>query len=155
MKEATSSTEIVNSILDAGWFAHKLTDTPRVPGMLRFIPPKPCDILSCIHGMMVGIETKQIKKWQGFALRFLRENQIEALTKINKAGGHAFIFLNVRIPPDKEANQKRENRLIIIDWSTWDRLPINIIKIKDVQYVTGKNGRFDLTAFFNHIGEKR
>jgi len=149
MKEANFNTEVVNSIKAQGWFAHKLTDTPRVPG-LRFISEKPFDIFAVAFGTPIAIESKQFKKYQGFSLRYLRENQIEALDKMLHSGGRAFIFLNIRIPTIKGV-QKRENRCLIIDWATWDKEQIPVKVIKEMPYIGGKNGLFDLWDFLRQF----
>lgn len=151
MKEAVFNTEIVNSIKDLGWFAHKLTDTPRVPG-LRFISEKPFDIFAVAHGTPIAIESKQFKKFQGFSIRYLRDNQIEYLDKMIASGGRAFVFLNVRIPTIKGV-QKRENRCYIIDWAKWDRNQIPVKDIKDMPFVEGKNGKFDLLNFLRDFNK--
>lgn len=148
MKEAVFNTEIVRSLKEAGWFAHKLTDMPMVPG-LRFQSDKPCDILSVVHGVAVAIESKQFKKFQGFSIRYLRDNQVESLDQIQKSGGRSYVFLNIRIPNIKGV-QKRENRCYIIDWEAWDKQPIPVKDIREnLPYVCGKNGLFDLTIFID------
>jgi hypothetical protein len=151
IKESNFNTEIVKSVKHHGWFAHKLMDMPAsMMVRTRFVPTKPCDILACIKGRMVGIECKQIKKWQGFSLRFLRENQIEALDEIKKAGGVSIVLVNVRIPPEKGIS-KRENRLIVINWSTWDRELIPVKKMRELPYIEGKLGLFDLTTVISEL----
>jgi hypothetical protein len=111
----------------------------------RFVPEKPCDILACVNGHMVAVEGKQMKKWQGFSIRFLRDNQIVALDSIVKAGGRAYVFVNVRVPPEKGVS-KRENRLIVINWSTWDRELIPVKAMREMPYIEGKLGLFDLSS---------
>lgn len=110
MRESIFNTEIKRSLIKAGYFVYKIFDMPRFIGS-RFQDNKPCDILACGQdGKIIAIESKQIKKWQAFGLRFLRPHQIETLEKIHSLGGWAFVFLNVRIIKPKE------NRCIAIHW---------------------------------------
>lgn len=133
-----------------------MPDMITVPGVTRFTPTKPFDTFAVIHGVGVGIEAKLFKKWKGFSLRFLRENQIEALDDILMSKGRAFVFLNVRIPADVVEGTKRENRLIIIDWAKWDYKLIPVKVLKTYPFIQGKKKKFDLSSFFKNIkNEKR
>jgi len=153
MKEANFNTEIVNSIKDAGHWAYKIPDMPRVPGLLRFIPDKPCDIIASVGGRTVAIESKQFKKWQALGMRHLEDSQIKNLDEIVKDGGKGFIFLNIRIKGDKELGIKRENKCLIFEWNEFKLLNIvGSIKKLDLlhwAYIEGKLKRFDLSEFLD------
>lgn len=149
MRESTFNTEIVNSI-KPHWFVHKLTDSITT-GETRFTPEKPFDTFACIHGVCVGIESKMIKKWRGISIKLFRDNQIEALDEMLMANGRAFAFINVRIAPNVVEQTKRENRLIIIDWAKWDYKLIPIKEVKNLHYIEGRKGKFDLSDFFLNI----
>lgn len=114
MKENHCNTEVVRSLKHYGWGAYKLSD---VRGA-RFTETKPCDIIACSpKGRYVAIEGKLIKKWQGFSAKALRPNQIAHLDQTCiKRQGRAFVFLYVRINPDKQKGTKRECWLVAFDW---------------------------------------
>lgn len=97
------------------YFAYKLSDS--VPGMgSRFIPEKPCDIISCSKkGRFIAIESKQMKKWASLNKKILRPNQVSALNRITKNNGRAFLFLNIRVPKTKK--EPAVNHLVIFEWS--------------------------------------
>lgn len=151
MKEIQSNTQIVNSIRPH-WFVHKLMDMPNaVRAVTRFMPSKPFDIFAFIHGKGVGIETKLLKKWKGFSISYLRENQIEALDEVLMAGGRAFVFVHVCIPANVVEGTKRVNRLIILDWAKWNQKLIRKKDLINYPYIEGKKGKFDLSSFFLDI----
>ena len=110
MRESEFTSEVMRSLRAQDIWAHKIADAPisKIKGM-KFTLTKPCDIVACANGNFIAIETKQIKKWRAFSIKDMRPSQIVNLSQVVKAGGQAFIFLNVRIPNE-------ENRLIIIDW---------------------------------------
>lgn len=115
MREAIFNTEVVNTQKHFGRFAYKLGDM--IPSAtLRFIPEKPCDIITCTdRGQLVAIESKQIKKWGGLKGKMLRDNQVTALDKVVKNSGLAFLFLNIRIP--RHNDQQAENWCVVFNWA--------------------------------------
>lgn len=115
MREAIFNTEVVNTLKSYGWFAYKLGDM--IPSAsLRFIPEKPCDIISCTsRGQLIAIESKQIKKWSGLKAKMLRDNQVSALDKVVKNSGLAFLLLNIRIP--RHNDKQAENWCVVFNWA--------------------------------------
>ena len=153
MKEATFSSELMESLRLMGAWCYKIADSPAswTKGITRFTPEKPCDIIACLGGTMIGIECKQLKKFQAFGRTQMRDSQVKALGEIVAAGGKGYVFLNIRIKAIK-GKQKPENRLIVFDWAKWgERLSGNdTIKQKDLMawtHATGFKGLFDLTQF--------
>lgn len=151
MKERTFNTEVKNSLIESGAWAYKIPDAPIFPGQLtRFTGDKPCDIVGGYRGHFFGIESKQVKKYEAFGLRFFRPCQIENLDKMVAGENAAFAFLNIR--------QKKPyiNRLLIFDWAdeTWKR---ETIKKRDLEIlsleegIVGKNGLFDLGSFLEDL----
>lgn len=111
MKESHFNTEVVNSLKHFGYFAYKLGDQVPTPGS-RFIPEKPCDIVSCSpRGVFIAIESKQLKKWASLNHKILRQNQVDALDKVVKRKGKAFLFLNIRVN-----KPKLENWCVVFNW---------------------------------------
>ncbi len=161
MKEKEVNTEIRKSFEHFGAFAYKIPDLPigihdRRRG-IRFNPSKPFDIVVCYKGIFIAVETKLLRKFEAFGLRQIRDNQREALDKVSqKAGGYAFIFLNVRIPPDKAKGQKTVNRLYTFHWPTWKALwetngPIKKRRLEEMNFTTAGKGIFNLKNFFVNI----
>jgi len=148
MKEAVFNSEVVRSLneVELCW-AYKIPDMPHFAGAhFRFDREKPFDIV-CFHdGDGVAIEGKQLKKYQAFGHRHMRECQIEALDRIIETGSRAMVFLNIR--------QKTPyiNRLIVFEWpDDVLRNPKMSYKKKELlkmPYVTGKHGRFPLRDWF-------
>jgi penicillin-binding protein-related factor A (putative recombinase) len=121
MKESKFNAELINSLDHWGAYAYKIVDLPASMTMgLRYVPEKPCDIIGGYHGKFFGIESKQIKKFEAFGVRHLRDGQIKHLTEMVKRGNRAFVFLNIRIAPVK-GKTKRENRLVIFDWAEFSK----------------------------------
>lgn len=149
MREANFNIEVVSSLRTYGAWAYKPSDQPPTFGKtMRFTPSKPCDILGCVMGRFFAIESKQIKEWKSFTIKMLRPNQIVALDDIVKAGGRAYVFLNVRMP-------RIENRLIIFDWAVWaTHLKGDLIKpdsLKNMPFIKGAKEEFDLSEFLKDI----
>ncbi len=146
MKEAVFNTEISKSLVELGYpFVYKIPDMPRFADS-RFQGNKPCDILvQSKEGKMIAIESKQIKKWQTFGMRFLRDHQIETLEAVSKSG-HGFVFLNVRM------NTPRENRCLIFPWKKFKaKEKYNIQELKTYPFYKGSKNRFELDGFeFGH-----
>ena len=150
MKEAIFITEVKRSIFKYGGWAYKLADMPQ--SMLqgaRFNPEKPCDLVASINGKFVGIECKQLRKYEAFGLRHIRETQVRGLNGIIHNGlGRSFIFLNIRQKADKERGIKRLNHLIIFDWDKWRHLwegrTTKKHELLTVTPIPGKNGMFPL-----------
>lgn len=119
MKEAFFTTEVGRSIRHYGGYSYKIPDAPITKEILkltRFTAAKPSDIVACIDGRFVAIETKQIKSWKALSIKHFEPEQIKGMTSIVANGGRAFIFLNVRI---NIKGQPKENRLLIYDWAVW------------------------------------
>lgn len=163
MKEKQFTAEIMHTLSQAGIWAYKLSDSPTSWTMskTRFTPEKPCDILSCVRGKFVAIETKQIKSFKAFGLYDMRPSQIESLDAIVEVGGRGFVFLNIRLPNDFRTGQKRDNRLVVFDWVYLrERFAKGSIKAKEVRELrftrkspdkkngaTTVKGVFDLSVF--------
>jgi penicillin-binding protein-related factor A (putative recombinase) len=147
MREAQFNTELVNSLKYWGAWAHKIPDLPAsMAAGLRFTPDKPCDVVGG-YGKFFAIESKQIKKFEAFGMRFLRDSQIKELNSIIERGNRAFIFLNIRIKAVK-GKVKRENRLVIFDWKEFRELKetikkADVEKLPYITYQTVKKNEFD------------
>lgn len=108
-----------------------------------------------------------MKKFEAFGLRHMRPSQIESMDAIVAEGGRAFVFLNIRIAPDFRTEQKRENRLVVLDWADLGpRLRLGSIMAKEIRELpyTGKSpertinrkkvqGVFDLSKFNEMLQE--
>lgn len=115
MREQTFTTEIMNSLKSYGFWAYKIPDAPysrMKDAGLRFIPPKPCDIVACKDGKFYAIETKQMKKWEKLSIDTFTLSQITNMTNIVKAGGVAYAFVNVRI------KKESIDELLIFKWDS-------------------------------------
>lgn len=144
MNEAKFNHEVIKSLRRAGAFAHKLADMPKGAGAFsRFNPPKPCDIIAGYKGLFIGIESKQLKKWEGFSIKKLRPNQIEALDEMIAARCAAFVFVNVRI------TEKRVNILIPLNWKIWgDQLKCATIKKEQLKGLAFDKGLFSVEGLY-------
>lgn len=164
MREANFNTETTNSLKAGRAWAFKIPDSPTSWTMrrTRFTPEKPCDIIFCFGGRFGAIESKQMKKFQAFGLRHLRENQIRNLDRVTATGGRAFVFLNVRVRGKRGAVVKGkwtganyENRLIIFDWKVWkplfEILPLSGKEVQSLAFIRGKKGLFDLSSFLGAV----
>lgn len=148
MREATFNTELVRSLKFWGAWAYKIPDIPtsRLVGM-RYTPDKPCDVIGAYSNYFFAIESKQMKKFEAFGMRFIRESQAKELNLMTSKGNQAFIFLNIRIKAIK-GGAKRENRLIIFKWTDFrDRTKSYTAKeLKTLPYVgyqSIKKNKFD------------
>lgn len=146
MKESVFQREVTASIEAAGGKAFKIPDFPQ--SMLRgsrFNPVKPFDIFGCVKGLFHAIECKQTKGYEAFGLRHMRPGQVTALDAINAAGGHSWVFLNVRA--------HRLNKLYAFWWPIW-RLrweaegSTKAAELRDMPGIDGRKGLFDLRALF-------
>lgn len=114
--ERVGNTEAVRSFRKFGWGAYKISD---VQGM-RFTETKPCDIIAqAPNGLYVAVEGKMIKKWEKISARLFRPNQINELDGACKRKGRAFLFLYVRIQPNKEKGTPRVHALFVFDWKKY------------------------------------
>jgi hypothetical protein len=144
MREAQFSTEVTRSLKAAGAWAWKIPDQPVSWTFrhTRFAAEKPCDILFCYRSKFGAIESKQMKKFEAFGLRHMRDSQIRNLDEISERGGIAYVFLNVRIA-------RKENRLIALDWKVWKaQLEIMSLSGKEVAalpHIKGTGDRFPLS----------
>lgn len=156
MRESKFITEIMGTLKHFGCFAHKISDSPTSWTMkkTRFTSTKPCDILANVQGAFVAIECKQIKKWEAFGLNKMRPGQVVALTNVERTGGKAFVFLNVRIKAIK-GKQKGENRLIIFEWyelqKRFQKGSIKAKELKELVYFTSKDKIFDLQEWIDFL----
>ena len=153
MRESDFNTEIVNSIKALGGWAYKIPDI--VPGGgSRFTPDKPCDILGGYKGKFIGIESKQMKKFEALGIRHVRYNQEKSLDEMVAKGNRAFLFINVRIRAVK-GKVKRENRLIPLDWKEWGPvLKLGSLKASEIEklyYITGTDGKFHLREVLDSL----
>lgn len=150
MKESKFITEVVNSLKSQGLWAYKVPDMPAswMGGTgLRFVPEKPCDIIAMRGKIGLLIECKQIKKFEAFGMRHMRESQIKNLNEVTDKGGLGFVFLNIRIA------SPRENRLIIFEWQEF-RYRTESIKgkeIKEFPFIQGFKDEFDLFSFVGNL----
>jgi hypothetical protein len=114
--ERVGNTEAVRSFRKFGWGAYKISD---VQGS-RFTETKPCDIIAqSPKGLYVAVEGKMIKKWAKVSAKLFRPNQIEELDGACKRNGKAFLFVYVRIQPNKEKNIERVHALLVFDWKKY------------------------------------
>lgn len=113
MNENNCNSEVVRSLRFYRYRAYKIPD---VLGS-RFTDNKPYDIVTCSRkGRYVAIEGKLTKKWEGFSIRKLRPHQVIELDGVVRNNGRAFVFLYIRIPPDKQKGTKRVTKLVVFDW---------------------------------------
>jgi len=156
MKEAIFITEVMNSLKAHGCvFAYKPPDSPAswTQSMTRFTAPKPCDIITCDKKGLILIECKQIRKWEAFSEYDMRPSQIKALGEAKAMGQKAYVFLNVRVIPE------RVNICLIFNWSKLCEIwkdQKGCIKAKEIkercqssQAIIGHNGIFDVSAILD------
>ena len=158
MKENQFNTEVKNSLKKHGAWAYKIADQPTswTASKTRFTPEKPCDIVAIHEGVGMLIEGKQFKKFEAFGLRHLRPSQVKNMDEAVDKNNRAFVFLNIRIKAIA-GRQRRDNRLIIFDWKIWrERIKEASIKHKEVRelpYIKGSRGGYDLTEFIKDLHE--
>lgn len=117
IQERVGNTEAVRSFRKFGWGAYKISD---VQGM-RFTETKPCDIIAqAPNGTYVAVEGKMMKAWATLNGGLFRENQIAELDGATfKRKGRAFVFLYLRIPPNKKKATPRLHALMVFDWKVY------------------------------------
>jgi hypothetical protein len=109
INERACNTDAVRSFHHYGWGAYKLADTLGA----NFTPEKPCDIIcESPKGRYVPVESKLIKKYGVFNSGAFQPSQIFELNRAKRS----FVFLFVKIPPDKAKGTKRVNKLCVLDW---------------------------------------
>ena len=156
MKESNFTSEVMESLRQRGVWCYKIADSPAswTKGITRFTPEKPCDIVACVGGKFISIECKQLKKFEAFGRTQIRESQIQAANDIVRAGGKAFIFLNIRIKA-VSGLRKHVNRLIIFDWGgSGELLSTDTIKKDELfglPHINGAKGVYDLDGFVKLI----
>jgi len=94
MNEAYFAGQLRKDFTDLGWFFHKLPDSIR-SDKTRFSPVKLFDAFIIKNGMFTAIEFKMVKG-ASFPFSQVRDSQVDALSKIEAAGGVAYFFLNHR-----------------------------------------------------------
>jgi hypothetical protein len=119
MKEASFNTDVVRSCRELGFFAHKLADMPRMPGVTRFIGEKPVDVIAGVWGRFVGLESKQLKKFARIGIKLFRPNQVVSLNEIVATKNEAWALVNLRLAPDPARGVKRTNLMLAFPWDTW------------------------------------
>lgn len=149
MKERQFVTELKHSFQKHDAHFHKIIDMPHFTGQrTRFDIKKPFDILIAYKGTPIAIEAKIIKKYQAFGAQ-IKKHQKEALTEYSKHG-HAFIFLNVRIP-------RKTNHLIIFDWAQYSEIfKTRTIKKNELElmpYLPGAKGIYNLKGFLRSVAD--
>ena len=109
-KESRFNTEIKNSIVAAGGWAHKLPDPPRGGGGegRTFTTKRPCDLVYFFRNNGGVIESKFQRGFKAFGGR-LAEHQIETLNQVVATGNEAWVFLNIYVP-------RETNRLLAFPW---------------------------------------
>lgn len=112
MRESNFTTDVMKSLRRVGAWAYKIPDAPssKITG-LRFTISKPCDIVACIDGKFIAIETKFKKKFAALSMRDMQDSQLVNLTNVLKNDGIALVFLGI-----KEKGKK--TKLLIYDWQT-------------------------------------
>lgn len=155
MKEAVFQSEVVKSLQTAGAWAWKITDHPvsMIQGSFRYTPEKPFDIVAMHDGRGIGIECKQMRKYQGLKLEDFRQSQIDNLTEIaKKEAGGAYAFINIRITMKK--GSPGINRLVIFPWHLLlDRFekagPLQAEFFRQAKGIDGKKGLFELSKWLD------
>jgi len=147
VRETQFNSEVIKSLRAEGAWCYKIPDSPTSWTMrqTRFTPAKPCDIVGCYLGEFFAIEGKQMKKFQAFGLRQLRDGQIKSLNEIEAAGGKAFVFLNVRI------KRPLTNNLYVFFWPEykliWENGPLKKRDLEGLIPIKGGKGVFPLADF--------
>ena len=115
---------------------------------MRFSTAKQFDIMGIYAGVPLAVECKLYRKFAGFGLNQLRDEQIAALNAYWEAGGRAFVALNIRIAASREKNQKHENRLLLFEW------PMRFYSKAEIMaypYISGCKGLFHLTDWLEGV----
>jgi len=148
-REAKFTTELRDSFHKCGAVFHKISDS--FHGALRFDIAKPFDAFALYRGVPIAIEAKYINDFKAFGRTHLRECQDEGLRKYNEAGGHSFVFLNIRRKSNKAEGIARINRLLIFKYSDIVEKGINFKKneIFSYPYIVGFKGLFDMKDWLN------
>ncbi len=115
VKEAVFTTELKNSLIRHGAFAHKIADMPHFSGSkFRFDLRKPFDLFASYKGHPIAIENKMVKAGS-FFFKSIQPHQMDALERFQgkRSYGQSFIGINVR--------KRKINRCIIIPFETIKR----------------------------------
>lgn len=77
-------------------FWYKIPDFPVSRSRVRFSPVKPFDAVFVVDGTPVAVETKSHASDLSWPLNRTAPHQIEGLSAFGRAGGAAYVLLNVR-----------------------------------------------------------
>jgi len=104
-----------------------------------------------IQGIPIAIEAKYMPDYGSFGIKNLTESQRTGLSDFQAAGGIAYVFLNIRRKPDKEAGAERMNRLLVFDWLELRGMTGNYNKAELLQrpYYKGAEGIVDVGNKFS------
>jgi penicillin-binding protein-related factor A (putative recombinase) len=150
MRESNFTTDVMRSLRRIGAWAYKIPDAPssKITG-LRFTAAKPCDIVACVDGKFVAIETKFKKKFSAFSVRDMRESQLVNLTNILRDNGNAYVFLGIKEPC-------HSTKLFIFEWAHIGELfavglSMSAKDLKGLPYLEMESGVFDLSEWKDEL----
>jgi len=106
-KESNFNTEVKNSIIAAGGWAHKLPDPPKKIATASSV--RPCDLVYFLLNIGGVIESKFQRNFNAFGPSRMAEHQIKTLNEVMATGNEAWVFLNIYIP-------RETNRLLAFSW---------------------------------------
>ncbi len=113
-------TEIKNSLKKDGAFFHKIPDMPHFAGSgFRFDLKKPFDAIALFFSHAIAIEAKYIPKHRAFGLKDLLPHQILGLDEWHLAGGHSWVFLNVKQKKNAATNTPFINKVYTFEWGAF------------------------------------
>lgn len=99
---------------DGFWL--KIPDGIAVKDNLRFIPPKPCDVVVGIEGRSYAIELKAHKSHQSWSTTNLRPSQRKGLADAARAGWVSGVLILVRY-------EQQNIRTKFAAWMPHDKIP--------------------------------
>lgn len=111
MAEKDFQAELSRGLAEAGWWAHKIPDSPAskfggVSGS-RFTPAKPFDCFAVHDGAAHALELKQVSSGLSFPLKELRDHQEANLLAVEACGGAGWLVVNFRVRLSQTQQRKR------------------------------------------------
>jgi Holliday junction resolvase len=149
--ELKKSVIALNDLHGEEVFWYKIPDSPHLGVGARFDSPKPFDIFYVEGGDAYAIEAKVLDGYKAFGLAHMRMSQVESLTQFMKAGGQAYVALNIRQAASKAEGKEHINKAIFMPWDgLYARLKKSSIKAKeliDAPGIHGKKGLYNLEEY--------
>lgn len=156
-KEQKFLTKIGNWFRDAGWHWFKIPDM--IPGELtHFNVSKPYDAYCYKQPHFIAVEGKHLNGFRTFGIKDLRDSQVKGLTDAEKAGGRAYVMLNISC--QRLLKRTREivsmDRCFIFPWKEFRaKGSYSPDELREYEFaINAQRGSYDLTIFINSLHSK-